>query len=61
MNQPLYPSNPIENLSKKIKDRNQYTSYRNLLFSDLQLVNIGYNIIYNTRALLKAYEDWNKL
>ena len=32
----------------KIEDGNQYASYRNLLFSDSQLVNIRYNIIYDT-------------
>ena len=61
MNQPWDPSNPIENLFKQIEDGNQYASYGNLPFSDSQLVNIGYNIIYDTTALTKACKDWNKL
>ena len=61
MTQPWCPSNPIENLYKQIEDGNQYASYGNLPFSDSQLVNIGYNIIYDTAALMKACKEWNRL
>ena len=35
INQLWCPSNPVDNLLKKIEDGNQYASYRNLSFSDL--------------------------
>ena len=61
MNQPQSPSNPIENLFKQIEDGNQYASYGNIPFSDSQLVNIGYNVIYDTVVLMKDYKDQNKV
>ena len=60
MTQPWCPSNPIENLHKQIDDGNQHASCGNLPFSDSQLVNIGYNIICDTAALMKACKEWNR-
>jgi len=60
MNTICDPSNPIENLYKQIEKGQYYTSCSNIPFSDLQLVNIAYNIISETGVMKKACKDWVK-